>query len=307
MTASKIQWTGRSDWNPIRGCTRVSPGCGGPGPHGGCYAEAIAARFSDPGQAFHSFAERGKSGPHWTGHVELIEDRVTLPLHWRKPAMIFPSSMSDIFHEKLPDSAIDRLFAVMVLTPWHTYQPLTKRTDRMREYFAADPRARIYDAAEKISEAHSGHRSTGTGEWPLRNVWLGFSAENQEYLAERWLFAGDLAEQGWLVWCSAEPLLGPLDLMCVETVPDRPQRKLSWLVVGGESGPRSRPFNADWAAAIIEQCGAAGVPCFVKQLGANPWFGARHYGPASEKYIHDKKGGDWSEWPASLRVREMPA
>jgi protein gp37 len=124
MSKTKIQWTDRSDWNPVRGCTRVSPGCGGPGPHGGCYAEVIAARFSDPGQPFHGFAKRGPA--RWTGKVELIKERLTLPLRWRKPARIFVNSMFDLFHEALPDEAIDRVFAVMALCPQHVFQILTK-------------------------------------------------------------------------------------------------------------------------------------------------------------------------------------
>lgn len=125
---SKIEWCDRSDWNPIRGCTRVSEGCRN------CYAEAIAARFSGPGQPWHGFAEKTASGPRWTGKVELIEDRLTLPLKWRKPAKIFTNSASDLFHESVPDEWIDRVFAVMALAPQHTYQVLTKRSTRMREY-----------------------------------------------------------------------------------------------------------------------------------------------------------------------------
>jgi len=125
---SKIEWCDRSDWNPIRGCTRASEGCRN------CYAEAIAARFSGPGQPWHGFAEKTASGPRWTGKVELIEDRLTLPLKWRKPAKIFTNSASDLFHESVPDEWIDRVFAVMALAPQHTFQCLTKRSGRMRDY-----------------------------------------------------------------------------------------------------------------------------------------------------------------------------
>lgn len=134
MTASKIEWTDRSDWNPIRGCTRVSPGCGGPGEHGGCYAEAMAARFSLPGMWGHGYAEMANGKPRWTGKVELQADRLTLPLSWKKPAKVFASSTSDFFHEQMTDDDIDKLFAVMALTPHLTYQVLTKRPERMRDY-----------------------------------------------------------------------------------------------------------------------------------------------------------------------------
>ena len=130
----KIEWTDRSDWNPIRGCTRVSPGCGGPGTQGGCYAEGMAARFSKPGQWGHGFAEMRNGAPRWAGQVELQKDRVALPLSWRKPARVFVSSTSDVFHEALPDKAIDKLFAVMALCPHLTFQVLTKRPERMRQW-----------------------------------------------------------------------------------------------------------------------------------------------------------------------------
>src|SRR3546814_532328 len=122
---SKIEWTDRSDWNPIRGCTRVSEGCRN------CYAERIAARFSDPGQPFHGFAKRTAAGGRWTGKVELIEERLDFPLRWRKPARIFVNSTYDLFHESVPNHWIDQVFAVMALAPQHTFQVLTKRPGRM--------------------------------------------------------------------------------------------------------------------------------------------------------------------------------
>ncbi|MFL9829033.1 DUF5131 family protein, partial [Rhodoplanes sp. SY1] len=114
MTKSRIEWTDRSDWNPLRGCTRASHGCGGAGGVGGCYAEAMAARFSDPGQWGHGFAERTPAGGRWTGKVAVQWDRLDLPLRWRKPAKIFASSTSDWFHEALPVDEIANLFAVAV-------------------------------------------------------------------------------------------------------------------------------------------------------------------------------------------------
>lgn len=132
--ATKIEWTD-STWNPLRGCSRVSPGCGGPGHQGGCYAERIAARFSDVGQPFHGLAERTIHGGRWTGKVAVAPDHIFLaPLRWKKPRRIFVNSMSDLFHEAVPDETIDRVFAVMALTPQHTYQVLTKRAERMRAW-----------------------------------------------------------------------------------------------------------------------------------------------------------------------------
>lgn len=130
---SKIEWTDAT-WNPVRGCSRVSPGCGGPGKAGGCYAEAIAGRFSQPGQWGYGFAEVHNGEARWTGRVDLIESRLPLPLQWKRPRRIFVNSTSDLFHEKLHDEAIDRVFAVMALCPQHIFQVLTKRAERMREY-----------------------------------------------------------------------------------------------------------------------------------------------------------------------------
>ena len=272
MAASKIEWTDRSDWNPIRGCTRVSPGCGGPGPHGGCYAEAIAARFSDPGQAFHGFAERTKSGPRWTGKVEIQEDRLTLPLRWRKPARIFASSTSDIFHESLPDEAIDKIFAVMALAPHLTFQVVTKRSKRMREYLSARNgmgNSAICRAINLIP-ARFGNRH-GALEMPLPNVWLGTSVEDQARADER--IPDLLATPAAVRFISAEPLLGPVKLR--ETLSEDwlasgksgERRGLNLVIVGGESGPKARPMHPDWARSLRNQCNAAGVPFFFKQWG----------------------------------------
>lgn len=215
MTTSKIEWTDRSDWNPVRGCTRVSPGCGGPGPHGGCYAEALAARFSKPGQWGHGFAEMQGGKPRWTGKVELIEDRLTLPLRWRKPAKVFVSSTSDIFHESLPDEAIDRIFAVMALAPHLTFQVLTKRSWRMRKYLAtiaADPtrRTRIYAIGCRMMGVAEPRRYEAPPSFPLPNVWLGVSVEDQLAADER--IPELLATPAAVRWLSCEPLLGPVDL-----------------------------------------------------------------------------------------------
>jgi protein gp37 len=331
MTESKIEWTDRSDWNPIRGCTRVSPGCGGPGPHGGCYAEAMAARFSlsaaelearwraDPKNAGkappvfkdqwgHGIAEMKDGKPRWTGMVEIQEDRITLPLKWRKPAKIFVSSTSDLFHEALPDEAIDKIFAVMALCPQHTFQVLTKRAERMREYLTrkheglTGPMMRIIDAARAL-RPNDLYCMT---EWPLPNVWLGISFERQQEADERIPLL--LQTPASVSFISGEPLLGaidltrwfdPISLHCIQghetnhviasevsymqtpgeniVSPICPKcgadaaagndKRLDWVIVGGESGSNARPMHPDWARSIRDQCEAAGVPFFMKQWG----------------------------------------
>lgn len=322
MTASKIEWTDRSDWNPIRGCTRVSPGCGGPGPHGGCYAEAIAGRFSDPGQAFHGFATRTPKGGRWTGKVALIEERLTLPLRWRRPApgrnKVFPSSTSDIFHEALSDDDIDRIFAVMALAPDWEFQILTKRSDRMRAYVTAPGRAdNVWNAIETLLDAwHDGMPPMrhirlrawdgdamtvalgsqgavwgGERPWPLRNVWLGVSVEDQPRANQR---IPDLLDTPAVIrFISAEPLLGRVDLTALDlttclnqfdalrgmtwgrTSPRYggarlysgvPRAKLDGVIVGGESGPRARDNDfLENARFLRDQCRVAAVPFFGKQ------------------------------------------
>lgn len=269
MTESKIEWTDRSDWNPIRGCTRVSPGCGGPGPHGGCYAEKIAGRFSDPGQAFHGFATRAAGG-RWTGKVAIVEERLTLPLRWRKPAKVFASSTSDIFHEALSDADIDRIFAVMALAPHLTFQVLTKRADRMRHYLRhawAEPFDgrhedaaywRVVQTARKIAPAlYEQSDIGGCRWWPLPNAWLGVSVEDQQRADERreHLRATPAAVR----FVSYEPALGPVDWTGWEFVDQ--------IIGGGESGPRARPMHPDWQRGTRDFCDEHGIAYFLKQNG----------------------------------------
>lgn len=265
MALSKIEWTDRSDWNPIRGCTRVSPGCGGPGDHGGCYAEAMAARFSDEGQWGHGFAKRTAKGGRWTGKVELQADRLTLPMRWKRPARIFASSTSDVFHEALSDSDIDRIFAAMALAPHHTFQVLTKRSARMREYCdrktSQAGASAVADAIKELGgtlgdqlafmERMAEHSC-------LPNVWLGVSVEDQMRADER---VPDLVAISAVVrFISAEPLLGLVDL--------RPWlRRLQWVITGGESGQNARPLHPLWPESIQQQCANFGVAFLHKQWG----------------------------------------
>lgn len=259
-----IEWTDAS-WNPVRGCSRVSEGCRK------CYAEKIAARFSDEGLPFHLFADRDKSGSKWTGKVELIEEALTIPLHWRKPRRIFVNSMSDLFHENLPDEAIDRVFAVMALCPQHTFQVLTKRPERMLRYltethgFAA--RRRVQDIIDPVGKErrHCAGRQLETnliafrlvdGGWPLPNVWLGVSVENRPNKYRM----GELVETPAAKrFVSIEPLL--------EDIGELGLQGIDWVICGGESGPGARPMHPDWARSVRDQCVAASVAFFFKQWG----------------------------------------
>lgn len=210
---STIEWT-EATWNPITGCTKVSPGCA----H--CYAETFAERFRGvPGHPY----ERGFD-------LQLRLERLEQPLSWTKPRIIFVNSMSDLFHEDVPDRYVKSVFAVMERAHWHTFQVLTKRAERL----------------EAIAP---------TLEWPP-NVWMGVSVENQRWTSRIDALRKTPANVRFL---SCEPLLGPLDLDL---------DGIHWVIVGGESGHRARPMQASWALSIREQCATAGVPFFFKQWGA---------------------------------------
>ncbi len=255
-------------WNPMRGCSHVSAGCD----H--CWAARMATRHEANPVTPHlrGFARDG----HWTGKVELIESELEKPLHWRKPKRIAVALMGDLFRLRAED--IDRVFAVMALCPQHTFLLLTKQARRMYKY-SEDTAFR----AEMIgieAEYRSGLDRYINGkprwEFPLCNVHLGVSAENQATLDERvpWLLRTPAARR----WLSLEPLLGLVDLQRPylqllsesgrSTTSDfRLKIGVDLVVVGGESGPGARPMHPDWVLQVRDQCAAASVPFMFKQWG----------------------------------------
>lgn len=301
-----ISWTD-STWNPTRGCTRVSPGCGGANHEGGCYAEKIAARFSDPGQAYHSFAERSPHGGRWTGKVNLVPGALDLPLRWRRPRRIFANSTSDLFHEALPIEDIATVMAIAVASVHlrgHTIQILTKRADRMREALHrpefweqvnAEAGMHILDAVDPLDRRSDDARATledyGPGH-PPPGIWLGVSVEDQERADER--IAALLETPSVIRFLSCEPLIGPLDIR-------QWLLGISWTIVGGESGPRSRLFDLDWAVSLAKQCRDAAVPFFMKQVGSNPGLNGYAGYPTT-----DRSGGNIEDFPSNLRIRQFP-
>ncbi|MDO3243065.1 phage Gp37/Gp68 family protein [Mycobacteroides abscessus subsp. abscessus] len=247
-----IEWTDAT-WNPVTGCTKVgTPGCD----H--CYAETFAERW------------RGTKGHYFeTGFdVQLRPDKLGLPLRWTKPRRIFVNSMSDLFHDKVPDEYIARVFAVMALAPRHTFQLLTKRHGRMRSLLNS---AYFLQAVGRVwAEPPSDWplpRDWRVPVWPLPNVWLGVSAEDQKRADHR--IPALLDTPAAVRFVSAEPLLGPIDLHADPIGKDSVFwiGHLDWVIVGGESGPSARPMHPDWARSLRDQCIGAGVPFLFKQWG----------------------------------------
>ncbi|WP_137136591.1 phage Gp37/Gp68 family protein [Rhizobium sp. FKY42] len=275
-----IEWTDAT-WNPITGCSVVSPGCTN------CYAMKLAGTRMKNHPSRAGLTKDSKAGPVWTGEVRFNEQWLRQPLQWTKPRMIFVCAHGDLFAEGVPDEWIDKVFAIMTLAPQHTFQVLTKRAERMREYLmAADLLDRLTMTAWKTdqeegaswaADIHSGHCNG----LPLSNVWLGVSVEDQPRADQR--IPALLDTPAALRWISAEPVLGYLDIeQYLRVIIRKPQsvgkstninfeivrHALDWVVVGGESGPGARPMHPDWARSLRDQCAAAGVPFLFKQWGA---------------------------------------
>ncbi len=321
---SSIEWTDAT-WNPVRGCSRLSPGCGGANHQGGCYAENIAARFSGPGQPFEGFAERTQHGGRWTGKMDVVWPMVDQPIRWRKPRRIFANSMSDLFHKDLPRDDVAVIYGTAIAAVHlrgHTFQILTKRADHMRELLNdeefweianAEASRLVIEHTDPLNRRKDDARAT-SGEYgpdaPPPGIWLGVSVEDQERADER--IPDLLATPAAVRFLSCEPLLGPVDLM--EVIPNPliwspvhgMTRLVDWVIIGGESGPRSRPFMLSWAASLIDQCRSAGVAAFMKQVGAEAYDDRSYVGSTPRFETKDKKGGDMSEWPEDLRIRELP-
>ncbi|HZR69521.1 MAG TPA: phage Gp37/Gp68 family protein [Burkholderiales bacterium] len=212
-TKSNIEWT-EMTWNPVTGCTKVSQGC----KH--CYAERMARRLEAMG------TDRYRNGFEVTLHPDLLD----VPRSWRRPKVVFVNSMSDLFHDDIPLAYIKRVFETMRDCPHHTFQVLTKRSERLAYVATQLP-------------------------WP-NNVWMGVSVEDARVLHR----VRDLQTVPAAVrFLSLEPLLGPLDTL--------PLDGIHWAIVGGESGPKARAMHRDWVVSILRQCRAAGVPFFFKQWG----------------------------------------
>lgn len=287
---TRIEWTDEV-WNPTTGCDRISPGCDN------CYALTMAKRLKGMGQAkYQSDGDPRTSGPGFG--LTVHADALTEPLRWKKPRRIFVNSMSDLFHARVPREFLVRVFAVMAATPQHTYQILTKRPDRAARILTDlcscgrghPPGEHFRSEMEWAATSHSPayvpglehgiyHRSG----WPLPNVWIGTSVENQKYADLR--IPALLKTPAAVRFLSCEPLLGPVDLkQAVRTLGSERGHGLTasyvhagdccqkfhgidWVIVGGESGHQARPMAPQWATSLRDQCTAADVPFFFKQWG----------------------------------------
>ncbi len=251
---TSIEWT-NATWNPVTGCTRVSPGCD----H--CYALTFAERF------------RGvPNHPYQQGFdLKLWPDRLELPLGWKKPRRIFVNSMSDLFHKDVPDSFVLDVFTTMIRADHHVYQVLTKRPSRLVN-------TRLI---EKITK-HI-HHLTGSSSWPS-HIWLGVSVETTSYA---WRVDALRKIPASVRFISAEPLLGPLDGLCLDGI--------DWLISGGESGPGCRPCDPEWVRSLRDLCQDTGVAFFHKQWGGRT--------PKSGGRLLD--GRTWDEFPQQPLVASL--
>lgn len=247
-----IPWT-EALWDPLAGCTRKSAACR----H--CYAESWTALHSQPGQWGHGFAEMGPGGAAWTGTIGLIEERLALPLGLEQKSRILVNALSDLFHESLPAETIDRVFAVMARAPRHVFVVLTKRPKTAKPYLS-DP-ATPGRIAHLVAE-QSGTGSTASLPWPLPNVWLGVTAENQKEADRRIPLL--LETPAALRFAAAEPLLERLDLESSAWLGNAPGQtpRLDWIIAGGETGEMANACHPDWARALRDQCQRAATPFF---------------------------------------------
>ena len=330
---TKIQWT-EETWNPTAGCSKISPGCKN------CYAIKDAVRLSGNQNSKISekyagtvswYNETGKA--NWTGRINLASLETLLkPYYWTRSRRIFVNSMSDLFHENIPFEWIDKVFSIMALSPQHTFQVLTKRAERMYEYFESFKFYPVYERGvtngnwlrnilneDAVTAVAKANFAKG-----LPNVWLGVSVENQKTADERIPFL--LKTPAKIRFLSCEPLLDkvqlfPAYLPCETIGGVELENFIDWVIVGGESGINPRPFHLEHGLQIIQQCKSANVPVFFKQAGSfcvtenvnlfdfpeEPKFADWGDSAASARIkFNDRKGGELTELPEEFRVRQFP-
>jgi protein gp37 len=333
MSKTTIEWSEHT-WNPTGGCFKVSPGCKN------CYAIRVARRLggnpnNDVRAHYDGLTVIQGGQMNWSGEVTLNERVLLEPLKRKQPTTYF-ISLSDLFYDKRHITHIHKVLAVISQSPQHTFQVLTKYADRMQQIMSnPDIEDRVDEEGVDLGWCHA----NAAGRFPLPNLHLGVSVENQQYADERTPLL--LKTPAAVRFVSYEPALGPVDF---ERIANdglaEGQRyihalkgytwethgtdyydtcgigaQVDWIIVGGESGPGARPFDIEWARNTIAQCKAAGVPVFCKQMGAKPidskdgilyCANEPHAQKCNAVTLKDKKGGDMAEWPEDLRVRELP-
>lgn len=300
---TNIEWAEKV-WNPTIGCTRVSPGCA----H--CYAFEVHDKRHKGYMAALARGEKLKLPKQYAKpfkDFQFFGGRLQDPMHWRKPARIFVNSMSDVFHERMTIEFWSAMVTTMTLCPQHQFLILTKRADRMMDF------------CQQVS--------------PPPNAWMGVTVENQKAADERIPYL--LKTPAAVRWLSVEPMLERIEFKWSHFVPfgESGRSHIQWLVLGGESGPKSRHFYVEWARDVRKFCQKTGTPLFIKQLGSfcldhnDQGFEGEepHCWPAgtADKLpvpeddemqgdpipirLKDRKGGDMAEWPEDLRIREYPS
>jgi protein gp37 len=335
---TKIEWADAT-WNPTKGCTICAPGCKN------CYAMKMAHRLQAMGQKpYQGLTHKVNGHAVWTGKITLDHAALTIPLHKKKPTTYFVNSMSDLFHDGVPLEFVVEVFARMWAAQWHKYIILTKRPERMalmlnwegfwqqvaqtawQTLHESEPaKAELVTVADIWSDL-SGHR--------LPHVILGTSISTQADADAN--LPHLLGTPAYTRIVSAEPLLEAVGLayaahpecqheegylepdtnaLVCKKCENETDIGVDGVIVGGESGPGARPCNVEWIRSIVMECQAAGVSVFVKQLGANPVMDGKPYNPHNvykndlsgrPMGLYDRKGGDMNEWPADLRVRQLP-
>lgn len=352
---TQIQWADKS-WNPTVGCSKVSEGCRN------CYAmkqakrNVLCARGQDRRSVYEDVVEFDDAGdplPRWNRTASFLPGRLEDPVRRKKPTRWFVDSMSDLFHKGITFEQIAAIFGVMAQTPRHTYQVLTKRPQRASDFFQW-VKNELYASYKPVDLLEhflfcastdldrEQFRQDATDVWPLPNVWLGVSAENQQAADERVPRLLDCPAA--IRFVSAEPLLGPIDFRRIDDPLDmgvrdvlrgvvssrvggldrlkRGYSSLDWIIAGGESGAAARDCDVGWVTDIVRQCKEAGVSVFVKQLGDYPvdnqWTDVDLEGieydeqwPTDIDYrrqihLEAPKGKDPSEWPEELQIRQFP-
>jgi len=321
-TSNPVKYRDKETGRVVWACVKHSSGCLN------CYAETLALRY-------------GRGGPFTKAEMAKVEpfvDEKELRQLERSPKLAgkrcFVGDMTDVFGAWVTDAMLDRLFATFAVRQDVTFQVLTKRADRMRDYFAGFRTSGLM--GDSLQTRFRDLPDGGTLVWPLNNVWLGVSVENQKAANER--IPALLRTPAKVRFLSCEPLLGPVDLrrICLPAPEPGPlvpvtghtatvdaltgdtvtsmglgfagSRKVGWVIVGGESGPGSRPFQVEWAKNIVGQCKATGVACFVKQIGSQPVTDLGVKDGSVAHWPHkDRKGATMEEWPEAIRVREFPA